>query len=163
MINKLQQLVLSVTVILALVLAHQSVGLAAEHALVDKVRKCSSMAGDSARLDCFDAIALDVVNIHQIAEAEPQGLPENLGGIEFDENPVAQETSQGVVTSCKKSFDRKWFFSFENGQVWKQVNADNRRYNYKGCNFPVTVRKDGFGYVMQIEGQGREIRIKRHK
>ncbi|MFT6725210.1 MAG: hypothetical protein ACJARN_002080, partial [Arenicella sp.] len=40
---------------------------------------------------------------------------------------------------------------------------DNRRYNYKGCNFNVIISKDGFGYVMQIEEQARKIRIKRYK
>jgi hypothetical protein len=163
MFNKWPHVVTAVTTLLGLSLAYSAVGLEAEDGLAEKVKKCSSTAEDLARLECFDTIALGVVKKYSMTKTGQQGLPENLGGVEFDDNPVEKEVSRGFVTSCKKSLDRKWFFNFENGQVWKQVNADNRRYNYKGCNFPVTVRKDGFGYVMQIEDQDREIRIKRHK
>ena len=167
-IIKLQKLVLSTCCVVGLLLSQQSLSVAAEDALVKKIGQCASTAEDQARLACFDAISLSMFKIPEavkpeVATSSQQGLPENLGGVKFDDNPVVKEGSQGLVTSCKKSSDRKWFFNFENGQVWKQVNADNRRYNYKDCNFQVTISKDGFGYVMQIEEQARKIRIKRYK
>ncbi|MFT6033922.1 MAG: hypothetical protein ACI854_002463 [Arenicella sp.] len=167
-IIKLQKLVLSTVCVVGLLLSHQSVSVASEDVLVEKIGQCSSTINDRARLKCFDAIAISVIKKQEAVKTEvvissQPGLPENLGGVKFDDNPVVKEGSQGLVTSCKKSADRKWFFNFENGQVWKQVNADNRRYNYKGCNFNVIISKDGFGYVMQIEEQARKIRIKRYK
>jgi len=45
------------------------------------------------------------------------------------------------------------------GQVWKQKNEPRQRY--KECDFSVTITKDVFGYKMQIDGEGKQIRIGR--
>jgi len=147
--------------------ASQSPALAREKAqdyrsLSALITDCASVQQDIPRLECYDSLSTELVKQHDV-EPELDKLPEDIGGGQFDTRPKREELSRGLVVSCKKSLDKKWFFIFESGQVWKQVNADNRRYNYKGCNFKVTVKKDGFGYKMQIDGQDREIRIKRYK
>ena len=130
--------------------------------LLAQIANCSAIRKDATRLRCYDSLSAETVK--KIGgEPELEQLPEDIGGGKFETGPRQEELNRGLVVSCKKSLDKKWFFIFDNGQVWKQVNADNRRYNYKGCNFYVTVKKDGFGYKMQIDGKGREIRIKRHK
>jgi hypothetical protein len=130
--------------------------------LSSTINSCSSIQKDDKRLRCYDSLSAE---IEKQGAADPvlEQLPEDIGGGKFDTSQREEDSSRGLVVSCKKSLDKKWFFIFDNGQVWKQVNADNRRYNYKGCNFYVTVKKDGFGYKMQIDGKGREIRIKRNK
>ena len=63
------------------------------------------------------------------------------------------------VTDCRKDVSGKYFFVFENGQVWKQ--RDSSRLHFRDCAFEVTISKDFFGYKMQIEGDDRETRIGR--
>jgi len=88
-------------------------------------------------------------------------LPKNLGGGKFDVREKTQVQSVGAVKSCQKSQDGRWFYIFEDGQVWKQVDRVKRRY--KDCKFNVTITKDGFGYKMQIADQSSTIRIRRHR
>ncbi|MFQ3248177.1 MAG: hypothetical protein ACI9SP_004838, partial [Arenicella sp.] len=126
-----------------------------------QIANCATIQKDATRLRCYDSLSTEMVK-QKSEKPELEQLPEDIGGGKFDTSQREEELSRGLVVSCKKSLDKKWFFIFDNGQVWKQVNADNRRYNYKGCNFYVTVKKDGFGYKMQIDGKGREIRIKRN-
>ncbi len=68
---------------------------------------------------------------------------------------------QARVVSCKKDDFRRYFFYFENGQVWKQKS--DRRLSYKECDFNITITKDFFGYKMLPEGETRRIRISRVK
>jgi len=125
--------------------------------LTSKIKSCSAESEDTARLECFDKLSASL----QKDKSKKENLPDNLGGGKFDANKEDSEGSPGVVKSCKKSHDGKWFFIFESGQVWKQVDKVKRRY--KDCKFNVTITRDGFGYKMQVEGDPRTIRIKRHK
>jgi hypothetical protein len=47
--------------------------------------------------------------------------------------------------------------------VWKQSNLDRQRF--KECSFQATISRDGFGYKMVIEVQGKQktIRVSRVK
>jgi len=93
-------------------------------------------------------------------------IPTDLGGKSFKNHSEgkkerAQVLAQGKVTSCKKAVDGKWFFTFENGQIWKQVGS-SRRY-YRNCDFLVKIKKDGIGYKLQVDGDKRIVRIKRYR
>jgi len=68
---------------------------------------------------------------------------------------------QARVVRCQKDGFRRYFFYFENGQVWKQKS--DRRLSYKECDFNITITKDVFGYKMLPEGETRRIRISRVK
>ena len=83
-----------------------------------------------------------------------QPLPDDLG------NPKNVQYG-GLITSCKKGYYGNWFFVFDNGQVWKEVN--NRNLRFKECNFNATITKDAFGYKMQIDGREKAIRVKRNR
>lgn len=65
------------------------------------------------------------------------------------------------VTRCEKDARKKYYFVFENGQVWKQVS--DKRLSYKQCDFEVTITKDFFGYKMQADGEDRRVSIARVK
>jgi hypothetical protein len=149
-------------------LAFESVATAADQAptyasLVTDLQACSLNKPDAVRLNCFDSL-LEKFEQGDGDQIKVVGqLPENIGGGKFDTRSDKEQVSRGVVISCNKAGDGKWLFVFANEQVWKQVNKDNRRYNYKDCKFNVSVKKDGFGYKMKIDEENREIRIKRYK
>lgn len=69
------------------------------------------------------------------------------------------ESFQGRVVDCKQDASKKWYFYFDNGQVWKQ--RANARLTKRDCDFAVTLTKDSFGYKMQIEGETKQIRVGR--
>ena len=66
---------------------------------------------------------------------------------------------EGRVVECKKDSANKYYFYFDNGQVWKQ--RANARIPPGKCDFNVTITEDTFGYKMQIEGETKKIRIGR--
>lgn len=63
------------------------------------------------------------------------------------------------VTRCEKSARKRYYFVFDNGQVWKQTS--DKRLSYRECDFEVTITKDFFGYKMQRDGEKGRTRISR--
>jgi hypothetical protein len=90
-----------------------------------------------------------------------QPLPDDVGGQRFEENPG--EEYLGEVVSCDQNAEDKWVFTFESGQVWKQVSSRRVILDDDACQFRATVTKDFFGYKLQIEGEKGKIRISRLK
>lgn len=131
--------------------------------LLAQLTDCTMLSQDNARLQCFDdlAQAFSQVDVNEVEQ--PEALPENLGGGKFDKSVKKPDISRGRLASCKKSHDGRWFFIFENGQVWKQVNHSRRRNNFKNCDFSVAIKEDGFGYKMHIEELAKVVRVKRQK
>jgi len=76
-------------------------------------------------------------------------------GDERDDEPLIR----GHVRSCKANKNSRFFFFFDNGQVWKQ--KDNTRIPWRDCDFDVTIEKDFFGYKMTPDGERRRVRIER--
>ncbi len=98
--------------------------------------------------------------------AAPSAQPtmtDSMGGYQYAEKSSDHPDNDIYtrVIQCQQDMDKVWFFKFENGQVWKQVDRAARHFN--DCDFPVVLSKDGFGYKMQIEGKGSKIRISRRK
>ncbi len=150
--------------------------------LAAKINQCAALTDNISRLSCYDALSgvqpavaskpepTQETVTDQAAASEPaqkapttpEQLPESIGGGAFSEAAGKQQKSyRGHVTACKKSADRRWFYIFENGQVWKQV--DRRRRRHKDCDFYVSMTEDTFGYVMQIEGEDTSIRVDRRR
>ena len=67
---------------------------------------------------------------------------------------------RGHVRSCGQMSDDRWYFVFDNGQMWKQSSDGN--YRFKQCDFDVTITEDFFGYKMKIDG-GKTLRVKRER
>lgn len=156
----------------------------ASEPLKSQILECSSIKEYVKRLNCFDLLSESLLvtketeatpkkvtkktetekaaianNQESIKQAKSKKIPTDLGGSAFTENGKPKGY-QGNVISCKASQDNKWFYYFENGQVWKQ--ADNRRIRHKECKFTATIRKDGFGYIM-LFGNNKKVRISRKK
>lgn len=139
---------------------------------IAEIEACASIKDGDARLACFDELGervrkqepaqpvVDPPVQEAAAETESPGmtnaqpLPDELG---------KAETAQyvGLITSCRQGGSGTWYFFFDNGQVWKEVNKRNRRF--KDCNSRVTITKDAFGYKMQIDGVKRTVRVQRHR
>lgn len=89
-------------------------------------------------------------------------LTDEVGEEQLDrpDRPTEEPTLvRGTVTDCKRDASDKYYFYFDNGQVWKQKNS--ARMQRRSCFFGVTIEKDFFGYKMRIDGEKSEIRISR--
>ena len=98
-----------------------------------------------------------------VTPSEQPSMNDSMGGYQYAEK-LSDNPDNNIhtrVTRCQQDGSKAWYFKFENGQVWKQVDRTTRRF--KECDFPVVVSKDGFGYKMQVEGKGAKIRISRRK
>ena len=159
--------------------------------LEEQVRQCAAVSDEGQRLACYDTLggqlqaspaSADVAAERPVSPpvpppdqttapaaaavaASPRKTPdENLGGYQFkdpEEDPNEMAMITRVVDCEKERGSGSWYFRFENDQVWKQV--DRRTLNFQGCDFPVKVLSDGFGYVMRIEGREGKIRVSRRK
>ncbi|MDJ0793232.1 MAG: hypothetical protein QNI98_03225 [Woeseiaceae bacterium] len=138
---------------------------------IEELKACARITEQEARFACYDELGKRVLR-QETAESNPaqesplqteaqtatttvvEPLPDDLGS----KNEIQYAAS---VTSCKQGLHGDWFFFFENGQVWKQVN--NRNIRFKECEFDVTITKDRFGYKMRIDAEDRTIRVKRNR
>ena len=136
--------------------------------------RCAELENADARLACYDEVigqSSSSPPSPEAAEKEPTGtaprsepvpLTQDVGEEQLDgKNRPESEPMiiQGRVTECQKDASNKWYFVFDNGQVWKQ--RSNARLPVGECDFSVTITKDVFGYKMQIDGEGKKIRIGR--
>jgi len=137
--------------------------------------KCSAVARDSARLSCYDLVSREYGQAQaaelepdepqpQVAEDEERFVPmsEDMGLSSLERKETDErQTIRAKVTSCNLGVSGKYFFYFENGQVWKQV--DSGRQKFEACDFTVTITRDLFGYKMQPDVDKRRVRISRVK
>jgi len=171
---------------LTLGLACISASIAQSTDYVDELKACAITTDREARFACYEDLGKRALEDEPAAEkssaermAQPEAvpapvapetgtsaatLPDDLGGASFVEQESSQSTEEqyrGRLISCKKSKSDEWWFYFENGQVWKQV--DSRRLRHRECNFMVTITKDGFGYRLQRDGEDTRVRVTRKR
>ena len=139
-----------------------------------EMARCASLENADARLACYD----DVVDRSTSSRPNPEAvgkepartapgdetvlLTQGIGEEQLDPKDRQEREPMivhGRVTGCQKDASKKWYFVFDNGQVWKQ--RSNARLTTRECDFPVTITKDAFGYKMQIDGESKWIRIGR--
>lgn len=139
---------------------------------------CGSIEDSTARLACYDALQGEQQSERIAPATPPQSAPtveaaadvdyapltdtvgkEALGG--KDKEPEPDILIRATVVSCTKDSLDKFYFHFDNGQVWKR--KDSNRTNLKDCSFSATITKDFFGYKLQREGEKKRIRISRVK
>ena len=127
--------------------------------------RCAELENADSRLACYDEVigqSSSSLPDPEAAGKEPNPLTEEVGQEQLDskDKPDQElEAFAGRVTDCRQNADGKWYFYFANGQVWKERNSGRQRF--KDCDFSVTITKDVFGYKMQIDGEGKRIRIGR--
>lgn len=98
-----------------------------------------------------------------LAPSEQPSMTDSMGGYKFADKPSDHPDNDihTRVVRCQQNIDKDWYFEFENGQVWKQVDRTRRHFNV--CDFAVVVSEDGLGYKMRVEGKDWRIRISRRK
>jgi len=153
----------------------------------DDLRSCVAIESSSERLACYDQLAGRKPPAPNAAAREepgdveqPSAAPATAASAEPPTvstrtlDDLADETRpktvrdaeeeivvRARVTSCEKDSRNKYYFAFDNGQVWKQ--SSDKKLRYRECNFEVTISKDFFGYKMQPDGSKSRIRIVRVK
>ena len=139
------------------------------------INSCASITEDGARLTCFDALAAMLGDVPEaeatnapaaataavVVAATTAPLTDDIGKERLEpKDPDEQPRYASHVTSCKESIKSgQYFFTMENGQVWKQSNY--RRLGFKNCDFDVEISKGTFGYQMYIPSKDRSVRVAR--
>lgn len=158
-------------IFILLITVFASSGAAQSLDAAEELKVCARMTDEDARFACFDNLGERVLR-EESADREPapekMAQPEAITATATDVQPLPDDLGNpknvqygGLITSCKKGYYGNWFFFFDNGQVWKEVN--NRNLRFKECNFIATITKDAFGYKMQIDGREKAIRVKRNR
>ena len=134
----------------------------ADENITDQVMGCAAVDDVSLRLACYDKIG-GRQNPTPAIGGMPAAPTDGMGSEQLPKKAEQEKEAKGPVLArvnrCTKDARKKYVFYFDDGQVWKQVN--DKKLNYKECDFMVTIKKDFFGYKMQIEGENFKIRISR--
>jgi hypothetical protein len=159
------------TIFIILITVFTSSGVAQSVDTVEELEVCARMTDQDARLACFDNLGERVIQ-EESADKKPKQeemtQPEAVTATATNTQPLPDDLGtpnniqySGLVTSCQQGQYGDWYFIFDNGQIWKESNKRNLRF--KECNFNVTIKKDSFGYKMQIDGEEKTIRVSRHR
>ena len=155
-------------------------------AATESIEQCRKIADVTDRLDCYDRIGESEIATHPAPEnqdvaapgPEPMDTEQVSPGPETSEIAV-EDAEYGVladdvglpkssdaykpipvtVTRCGKANNRKWYFYFDNGQVWKYIGS--RTLRYRSCNTPAKLVEDGFGFTLQMDGDKAKLRVDR--
>lgn len=146
---------------------------AAELDPIEALKACARTENTDERVACYEELGKqvlgdepDVVGIPEVAAAsmpEAQAVsveaPAETGAASSEDSE--NKPIRGHVRSCQEASDKRWFFILDSGEVWKQSGGRTRRF--KDCDFDVTIRKDLFGYKMEIDGDDKTVRVRRQK
>lgn len=66
-----------------------------------------------------------------------------------------------TIDSCGQANDRRFYFHFDNGQVWKYLGS--KKLRYRSCATSAKLVEDGFGYTLQMDGDTAKHRVQRVK
>ena len=163
-----------------LIMVSTSSGVAQSADPIEELKACARMTDRDARFACLDNLGQRVLReesadekptreevaqseaVTTATETNAQPPPDDLGVSKFGDNQESKSIKySGTITSCKQGHYGDWYFTFDNGQVWKEVV--DRDLRFKECNFSVTITKDFFGHKMKIDAFEKPIRIKRYQ
>ncbi|MDH3336378.1 MAG: hypothetical protein OER22_05305 [Gammaproteobacteria bacterium] len=148
---------------------------------MDELHQCREYPDIEKRLACYDGIGetAPVVATTGIAvQVEPQEteavaaevsqevdddsqyreLTDDIGLPKSEDN---YETILTTVVRCGVANNRKFYFYFENGQVWQYLG--NKKLRYRNCNAQAKLVEDGIGFKLQLDGESGQPRVKRVK
>lgn len=143
----------------------------AQDSVANSLERCAAIGDDSARLDCFDALAElhksasggapQAPTVFPVQAPGPVPLTDDVGKERIEAPDYAEEPRfTAHVTSCRKNpQSAQYSFTFDNGQVWKQSNY--RSLNLRNCDFDVEILRASFGYNMYIPSKDRTVRVTR--
>ena len=153
---------------------------AEESTLETRLASCSEIDGRNDRLRCYDAL-VDVPSPDTITPlTEPQSVQKADAAtssspsledrprfgqkyLESEREQQRSEKTTYTLTGAYKNKSELWVFEFDNGEVWRQLEA---RYLSVPRDLPATAElsRGIFGsYNFRIGGNGRTIKVKRLK
>lgn len=158
---------------------------AGRDALAD-VAKCADVAEASARLACFDAAVARVKSALAASAPAPEAPASksllDWFGFSRSDKPVTKQEDFGkppqpavpvelkeitaAVIEFAKTGRGKAIFILDNGQVWRQLDADGTEVPYAAPGTPMKVTiETGFlgSYNLTIEGRNGLIKVTRLK
>lgn len=172
------------------VFAGAAAGAAAQD-LNSRLIECRSIADGAERLDCFDAAVAGLEastpsDSRAAAESSDakqtefaaaptlspeerfgqEDLPKTKEEIQKEEEEKPDSLTASVVDIAKNRRD-KYVVILENGQVWRQLNADTASLLLPSSDdeeIRVTIRRRFLGaHTLSLEGDNRSIRVERIK
>ena len=142
----------------ALIVLLWTIGAGVAHAdaatdALELVSRCSAVADPAERLKCFDRAA-PVAKEAQAPKAADFGRP----------NPPPREVAQLVahVRELSRTLRGQAIFILDNGQVWRQIDADDSAVRDSVAGAKATIQRgmlDSFN--MLIEGRNGLIKVRR--
>ena len=142
---------------LATVLVTEPSDVVATESMVDPVAEpvAETTAAAAATAASATAVVVDT--------ASPTPLTDDVGKERIEPTSAEEKPRFGAhVTACQKSVQSgQYYFTFENGQIWKQTNY--RSLNFRDCDFEVEIAKQALGYEMYIPSKDRTVRVGRIK
>jgi len=147
--------------------------MAAESDPTEALKACARTENTDERVACYEELGkrvladeLDVAGIPEAAaasmpDAQTVSVEAPVESGDADSEDYEYKPIRAHVRSCQEASDKRWFFILDDGEVWKQSGGRTRRF--KDCDFDVTIRKDLFGYKMEIDGDDKTVRVRRHK
>ncbi len=140
--------------------------------LSEKVKVCSEMTSDQARLSCFDQLT---TKSSPITKSAPQSVqqPAQLSAQQIDafakEQVKLSKTEQAKeLTSISATIDKltktvhgQWKITFKNGQKWLQ--KDTTKFSLKVGQRVVLTKGALSAIYLKREGSNKRIKVKRLK
>ena len=138
----------------------------AADALPPQLEACASLSRDGERLTCYDkaiaAIRRGDAPGKELSAENMFGASTGIAEPEKGEGAVKREELKqisGTVTSLRNTDDGMIILELDNGQVWRQQDANVRLFVSKGD--PVTVVRASLGTFRIADKTGRFARFKR--
>lgn len=168
------RLILSLAAVASAGAASAQTAPAARPEVLDRVVACRQVAGEAARLACYDAAvgSLDqaqrqgdvvVVDRNQVREARRQLFGFQVPSITlFDqgEKPETVEAIETTLTRAAQIADNKWVFTLADESVWRQIDSDRVTFRNRPGE-AVRVRRASLGSYLMTIGNSRAVRVRR--
>ena len=145
------------------------------NSLSAKVEECVKIKEDTARLDCFDSLFLDIKDIEEanevIIEQEEKQIIEkesyeqkNIGlSIKQRQKDSKEELKiNSKILSVSQKLNFQLVIILENGQIWQSVEKIRDIRLRDGFEVQII---EGFlsGYTLRVPGKKIKIRVRRQK
>ncbi len=139
--------------------------------LAEKVKICSKISANQARLSCFDELTIKQepkAQVPKAAASQAALTTEQVNSfskvhLKKTKEELAKEIDQItlVVSKVKKNAYGKLLITFTNGQEWQQRDSNRMRLS---TGATVTLHKGAFSSVfLQKENGNKRIKVKRLK
>lgn len=102
--------------------------------------------------------AVDSEEVSAEPESQYAELTDDIG---LPKTGDANKPILAYVARCGEANNRKFYFYLDNGQIWQYIGG--RRLRYKSCDTPATLTEDGLGFMLQMDGESRRLRVQRVK